>query len=58
VERVKTHPLYHKKYKASTKFMANTETGKHKIGDIVEIEEAGPMSKNKRWKVVEGKEAK
>lgn len=55
VTRVKTHPIYHKKYKASTKFMAHDESGSHKIGDEVEIEETRPMSKNKRWKVVEEK---
>lgn len=51
VERVKTHPIYHKKYKASTKFMAHDEAG-HKVGDVVEIEETRPMSKDKRWCVV------
>lgn len=51
VERVKTHPIYRKKYKASTKFMAHDESG-HKIGDEVEIEETRPLSKDKRWKVV------
>lgn len=55
VTRVKTHPIYHKKYKASTKFMAHDETGSCKIGDEVEIEETRPTSKNKRWKVVEEK---
>ncbi len=51
VDRVKTHPIYRKKYKASTKFMAHDENG-HKIGDEVEIEETRPLSGRKRWKVV------
>lgn len=55
VDRVKTHPIYHKKYKASTKFMAHDESGVSKIGDEVEIEETRPMSKDKRWKIVEDK---
>ena len=54
VDRVKTHPIYHKKYKASTRFIAHAESGDIKTGDEVEIEETKPMSKNKRWKVVEG----
>lgn len=58
VERVKTHPIYHKKYKASTKFMAHDESGSHKIGEEVEIEETRPMSKDKRWKIVEDKGSK
>ena len=53
VTRVKTHPIYHKKYKASTKFMAHDETGGCKVGDEVEIEETRPMSKNKRWRLLE-----
>lgn len=52
VDRVKTHPIYHKKYKTSTKFLAHDEKGVCKVGDKVEIEETKPMSKNKRWKVV------
>ncbi|MDO8507728.1 MAG: 30S ribosomal protein S17 [bacterium] len=58
VDRVKTHPIYHKKYKASTKFMAHDESGVSKIGDEVEIAETRPMSKNKRWEVVEDKGSK
>lgn len=53
VDRVKTHPIYHKKYNVSTKFIAHDESGEHKIGEEVEIEETKPISKNKRWKIVE-----
>lgn len=52
VTRVKTHPIYHKQYKASSKFMAHDEKGSAKVGDEVQIEETRPISKNKRWKVV------
>lgn len=52
VDRVKTHPIYHKKYKASTRFMAHNENSALKVGDEVEIEETRPMSKKKRWRVV------
>ncbi len=57
VDRVKTHPIYRKQYKVSTKFMA-TDTLGHKEGDIVAIQETKPESKNKRWKVIEGKGSK
>lgn len=54
VDRVKTHPIYRKQYKASTKFMAEDLNG-HKVGDTVLIEETRPKSKNKRWQVIEDK---
>lgn len=53
VERLKNHPLYHKKYKTSNKFMAHDEKGACKEGDIIEIEETRPLSKNKRWRVID-----
>ncbi len=52
VTRVKTHPIYRKQYKASTKFMVHDDSGDHKKGDEVIIEETRPMSKNKRWKII------
>jgi len=55
VTRVKTHPIYHKQYKASTKFMAHDEKNDHKVGDEVEIEETRPISKSKRWSVINQK---
>ncbi len=59
VEALKSHPIYRKKYKTTTKFMAHDNENKCKIGDVVEIEEIRPLSKNKRWQVVENnKEAK
>lgn len=51
VSRLKSHPLYLKKYKTSKKIMAHDEKNEFKIGDMVEIEETKPMSKNKSWKV-------
>ncbi|RJO60041.1 30S ribosomal protein S17 [candidate division WS5 bacterium] len=53
VARVKTHPIYRKQYKVSTKFMAHDEKGSAKMGDEVQIEETRPMSKNKRWRIVD-----
>jgi small subunit ribosomal protein S17 len=57
VERRYTHPLLKKTVRRSKKFHAHDEADTHKVGDIVLIEESRPISKNKRWVVVEKKEA-
>lgn len=53
VDRLKLHPKYKKYFKMSTKFKAHDEKGEYKTGDEVIIQETRPMSKEKRWKVVE-----
>lgn len=55
VERRYTHPLLKKTVRRSKKFHAHDEADAHKVGDIVFIEESRPISKNKRWVVVERK---
>ncbi len=55
VVTAKSHPKYHKKYKVSKKFYAHDEKNVCKEGDVVTIEESRPLSKNKRWTLVEGK---
>ncbi|MEX0934523.1 MAG: 30S ribosomal protein S17 [Candidatus Saccharimonadales bacterium] len=52
VARLKTHPLYRKRYKITKKFLAHDEDNKCQIGDKVEISETRPLSKNKRFEVV------
>lgn len=47
------HPIYGKFVKTSTKFMAHDEKNECNIGDTVSIMEVRPLSKNKRWRVVE-----
>ena len=49
VERVKEHPLYRKKYAVSSKFKAHDADNSCQIGDIVEITESKPISRDKRW---------
>jgi small subunit ribosomal protein S17 len=49
----KTHALYKKKYKSSKRYKAHDEENKYKIGDKVTIEECRPISRDKRWRVVE-----
>jgi small subunit ribosomal protein S17 len=51
VERVKEHPLYRKKYSVTTKFKAHDENNTYAIGDVVEIAESKPISRDKRWVV-------
>ena len=53
VERKVKHPLYGKFVKKSTKFHAHDEKNECSIGDTVKIMETPPMSKTKRWRLVE-----
>ncbi|MEN6351123.1 MAG: 30S ribosomal protein S17 [Syntrophomonas sp.] len=53
VETVKQHPLYKKTIKTSKKYKAHDENNEAKAGDIVKIMETRPLSKDKRWKLIE-----
>ncbi|MEJ2003452.1 MAG: 30S ribosomal protein S17 [Cyclobacteriaceae bacterium] len=53
VNRKEKHPVYGKFVNKSTKFMAHDEKGECGIGDTVRIMETRPLSKNKRWRLVE-----
>ncbi len=53
VERRVMHPVYKKFIRRSKKYHAHDEGNVHKVGDTVFIEETKPISKNKRWIVVE-----
>lgn len=55
VESVKLHPKYHKRYKVSRKYKVHDENNQHKIGDIVKFVQCRPLSKEKRWRVLNGK---
>ena len=52
VETKKTHPLYGKRVKYSKKFKAHDENNECQIGDKVRIMETRPLSKDKRWRLV------
>lgn len=52
-ERRLRHPLYGKFMKQRSKFMAHDEKEECRIGDKVKIQETRPLSKRKRWRVVE-----
>ena len=53
VERMIMHPVVHKEVRRRRKYMAHDEDNECRNGDRVLIEETRPLSKNKRWKVVE-----
>ncbi|HET8573427.1 MAG TPA: 30S ribosomal protein S17 [Edaphocola sp.] len=53
VERKVKHPIYGKFLKKTTKFHAHDETNQCGIGDTVRIMETRPLSKTKRWRLVE-----
>jgi small subunit ribosomal protein S17 len=53
VETLKRHPLYKRTYKSTAKFKAHDELNDARIGDLVRIEETRPLSKDKRWRLVE-----
>jgi small subunit ribosomal protein S17 len=53
VDYLKPHPLYRKIIRKTSKFHAHDEENTCQIGDTVRIEEARPMSKLKRWRVVD-----
>ena len=53
VERRFAHPLYKKTVRRSKKYQAHDETNSAKVGDKVSIQECAPISKNKRWSIVQ-----
>jgi small subunit ribosomal protein S17 len=52
VESLRTHPLYGKTVRRTKRYKAHDEDNRAKAGDRVEIEETRPLSKDKRWRVV------
>ncbi len=53
VERKVKHPLYGKFMKKTTKLMVHDENNDCGIGDTIKVMETRPLSKNKRWRLVE-----
>lgn len=57
VETYKKHNLYHKRIKYTKKYKAHDENNTANIGDVVKIMETRPLSKDKRFRLVEVVEA-
>ena len=53
VERLRRHPIYKRVVRLSTKFKAHDAENAAHVGDTVRIEESRPLSREKRWSVVE-----
>ncbi len=53
VERRVMHPLYKKIIRRTKKYRAHDEDNRCKSGDLVEIEECGPIAKSKTWRVID-----
>jgi small subunit ribosomal protein S17 len=58
VERRFTHPTLKKTVRRSKKYHAHDENNEYGVGDVVWIEEHRPISKLKRWTVVQGEKKK
>ena len=53
VERLQRHPIYKRVVRLSSKFKAHDQENTARVGDTVRIEESRPLSREKRWTVVE-----
>ena len=53
VDYLRPHPIYRKTVRKTNKFYAHDEDNRATVGDTVRIEETRPLSKTKRWLVVE-----
>ncbi len=53
VERIKLHPLYRKVIRRHKRYHAHDESNVAQVGDVVLLEECRPISRSKRWRVVE-----
>ena len=52
VERRMKHPIYGKTIRRSNKYIAHDEKNECGVGDLVQLMETRPLSKNKRWRLV------
>jgi small subunit ribosomal protein S17 len=53
IERRVPHPIYKKYYRSTSTVMAHDEQRQASIGDLVKVMETRPLSKRKRWRLVE-----
>ncbi|MDD4761807.1 MAG: 30S ribosomal protein S17 [Candidatus Pacebacteria bacterium] len=55
IERLKKHPKYKKYFRVSSKLKAHDEKNEYKTGDFVLLEESRPISREKKWTIIEKK---
>ncbi|MCS6802379.1 MAG: 30S ribosomal protein S17 [Chloroflexota bacterium] len=53
VERLKRHPLYRRTIRRTKKYKAHDEKNECRLGDVVKMVESRPLSKEKRWRVIQ-----
>jgi len=53
IERKVAHPIYKKYFRRTSKLMAHDEKQEANIGDVVRVMETRPVSKQKRWRLIE-----
>jgi small subunit ribosomal protein S17 len=53
IEQRIRHPLYGRVIRRTAKFVAHDESNESSVGDLVRIEECRPMSRTKRWRLIE-----
>ncbi|HOX96969.1 MAG TPA: 30S ribosomal protein S17 [bacterium] len=53
VETFKMHPIYKKRVKVSKRYKVHSENNEAKVGNVVRFVECRPLSKDKRWRLVE-----
>ena len=53
VDRITRHPIYKKIMRRSKRYMAHDQENSSQVGDVVRIMECRPISRNKRWRLVE-----
>jgi small subunit ribosomal protein S17 len=53
IERQVAHPIYKKYFRQTSKLMAHDEKNEAAVGDVVKVMETRPLSRRKRWRLVE-----
>ncbi len=53
IQRLRRHPLYGKVIRENTRLMAHDEENACRVGDMVRVIETRPLSRHKRWAVIE-----
>lgn len=57
VDRIVVHPKYGKRHHVTKRYKVHDEKNEAKLGDVIIFEECRPISKDKRWRITERKEA-
>lgn len=53
VEVIKRHPIYHRNIRRTSRLKVHDETNACQIGDVVKVELTRPLSREKRWRILE-----